>query len=297
MGVSLASHDSVAGVLVNGSSSTRMNTLVDGAQAFAAKLLRVISPGSSTAIVSDDADLRQAAYSIVIGACAGTGQLSATTRHVLVHQRVAKSLTEHLVHLLGSARIGYSLDDNVFLGSLISEQAERDYLSHVASIASVGDAELLLDGHPASYRSTRRGFYVTPSLCRISLDALVANGAKETCHSGPLLTISSINSLEQGIERLNDEQRWVASSIFSRNRKTLDLVAETVRGGLVLFNSPSTDWPTVIPVHPHGLDNAALPWGTLAIRSCTQLVSTVEAAGGFDPTSLPPGLQQLAVGH
>jgi len=267
-----------AGSLANGEQLLR--TLSGGP-----KMVRTLVSGNATAVVLDDAHLVEAAYQIVIAACTSAGQRCTSVHRVLVHRRVAPQLTDSLVHLLEQLRVGYATDPDTFMGPLIGSTAVERYLSQLKRIGDLGGQELV---HGAPLSSRRRGFYVTPSLHTLSLEAIGPLGDPELF--GPLLVVSTFDDLDQGTETIRASARpCTVLSVFTRSHRALERARRGYPAALCLQNLPTTHLPARLPLQPWSQGNGHAV-GTLTARSCARLTVVVEREAALDVTMLPPGL-------
>jgi succinylglutamic semialdehyde dehydrogenase len=283
-GATLAASPDSDGVLFCGSEANGRK-LLGHLAGEASKMVRVLLSGHAAALVLDDANLDEAAYRIVIGACTGTGQRCTSTRRVVAHRRILDPLVQRLVHLLQRVKIGYSTDADSFIGPLIHPRVVDEYQACLTRIADVGGQELV-HGGPLSVQ--RRGFYVTPSLHQVSAEALATLGQREAI--GPTLALAAVSDLEEGVALINSSPLGLVSSVFCRSERSLAQARQRIDSGLCLHNLPTTKWPTKLPVTPRGRSGNSVPCGTLTARTCTRLFVGSGSEEAFDPTMLPPGL-------
>jgi succinylglutamic semialdehyde dehydrogenase len=283
-GAALAASPDADGVLFCGSEVNGRQLLAQLA-GDASKMVRLLLSGHAAALVLDDANLDEAAYRIVIGACTGTGQRCTSTRRVIAHRRILDPLAQRLIHLLQRVRIGYSTDADTFIGPLIHPRVVDEYLACLARIAEAGGQELV---HGGPLSASRHGFYVTPSLHQVSAEALATLGQREAI--GPALTLATVGDLDEGVALINSSPLGLVSSVFCRSERSLIQARQSIGSGLCLHNLPTTKWPTKLPVTPRGRSGNSVPCGTLTPRTCTRLFAGSGSEAAFDPTMLPPGL-------
>lgn len=283
VGDALANDPITDGVLFTGSAAAGQRLLqsLHGSQ----KVIRTLVSGNAAALVMDDAQLEEAAYQIVIGACTTAGQRCTSTHTVLVHRRIADRLLQQLVGLLEQLKVGYSTDPDTFMGPLISAQTVDRYLEQLRQIGGLGGKELV---HGVPLSSRRRGFYVTPSLHQAPLEALRAICGQELI--GPLLVVCVIDDVEQGVELVRSASpACLVLSVFCRSQRTLSKVCALHPAAICLRNLPTTHLPSRLPLQPTAMGNG-LPVGTLTARTCTRITVLVEREAALDLTMLPPGL-------
>lgn len=284
VGNALALDPDVDGVLFAGSVVAGEQLL--GALSCSPKMVRTLVSGNAAAVVLDDAHLVEAAYQIVIAACTSAGQRCTSVHRVVVHRRVADQLTDRLVQLLEQLRVGYATDADTFMGPLIGSAAVERYLSRLKRIGDLGGQELV---HGAPLSSRRRGYYVTPSLHTLSLEAVGPLADPEEL-LGPLLVVSVFDDLDQGIDAIRASARpCTVLSVFTRSHRALERVRGGYPAALCLQNLPTTHLPVRLPLQPWSQGNGHAV-GTLTARSCARLTVVVEREAALDVTMLPPGM-------
>src|SRR5438477_794073 len=109
--------------LISATGSSAMGAQVG--QAVGGRLGRTILElgGNNAVIVTPSANLDLAARAIVFGAVGTAGQRCTSTRRVIVHESIEKTLRERLVAAYRSLKIGDPLDRSVVMGPLIDPQA------------------------------------------------------------------------------------------------------------------------------------------------------------------------------
>ena len=242
--------------------------------------LRALTTAEPAALVLADANLDQAAYQIVIGACLGGGQRCTNTRWVLVERRVGDALLDRLLRLLSNIGVGHSSDGDVFFGPLIDDDAVSDFLAQIGRLREAGARVHLRAG---VLDKGRPGSYVSPSLLELS----EATAPLDLVAPGPNLTVLRVDNVDSAatlVDRITDRQ---ALAVFTRSADKLARIRRGQRCQILVHNAPTTRWPGRQPgpaMRTGGL------WGASAVRACTNMVVTLSEDGAFDTTMLPPGL-------
>jgi aldehyde dehydrogenase (NAD+) len=192
--------------LISATGSTRMGRIVGPAvaQRFGRSLLDL--GGNNAAIVLPDADLDLATRAIVFGAVGTAGQRCTTLRRVLAHEQVVDDLTDRLVAAYATIPIGDPLDDGTLMGPLVGERA-IDAMQFALARAEAEGGMLVHGGR----RVDRKGFFVEPAIVRIDHDAPITH--EETF--APILYVSAIGDVEEGIAANNGVSQGLSSAIFS----------------------------------------------------------------------------------
>ncbi len=192
--------------LISATGSCRMGRIVgvEVAQRFGRSLLEL--GGNNAAIVLPDADLDLTVRAIVFGAVGTAGQRCTTLRRVLAHADIVEELIERLVNAYTSIPIGDPMDDATLMGPLVGEGALDDMQEALEAAIDQG-GEVVTGGSILD----RPGWFVTPAIVRIDHDAPITK--VETF--APILYVSAVASLEEGIDANNAVTQGLSSAIFS----------------------------------------------------------------------------------
>jgi putative phosphonoacetaldehyde dehydrogenase len=94
--------------------------------------------GNDPLIVMDDADLDEASTLAVQGSYKNSGQRCTAVKRLLVHQAVAARFTELVVEKTRAWTFGNPMDASVDMGTVISEQAARQFEARVDEAVAQG---------------------------------------------------------------------------------------------------------------------------------------------------------------
>ncbi len=192
--------------LISATGSCRMGGVVgpEVARRFGRTLLEL--GGNNAAIVLPDADLDLAVRAIVFGAVGTAGQRCTTLRRVLAHERIIDALEARLAEAYRTVPIGDPLQEGVLMGPLVSERAVSEMQAALA--AAVDQGGTVVTGGEVF---DRPGWWVSPAIVRIGHDAPITK--QETF--APILYLSTIADLDEGIEANNGVSQGLSSAIFS----------------------------------------------------------------------------------
>ena len=282
-GAGLAAHPDLAAVLFTGSYAVGQRILhatLDQPR----KLVALEMGGKNAVLVLDDADLDAAVYHTAFGACATAGQRCSATSRALVHRSLAAAFVERLVRALRGLRVGYPLEEDVFMGPVISATARKRH-AELHRLARDEGAELLLAGGPTE--GPRAGHYVRPSLHRI---ARVSPESRYQTQEAfvPDVALLEFDSLEEGIEALNATDYGLVASVFTRDRDRFERVYRESRVGVLNWNTGTVGASSRLPFGGLGRSGNDHPAGVLATAWCTYPVASLELAEASVP-SPPPG--------
>jgi succinylglutamic semialdehyde dehydrogenase len=270
-GARLALHPELDGVLFTGSWAVGRRIL-EGTLDQPWKIVALELGGKNGALVCDDADLDAAAFHVAYGAAVTAGQRCSSTSRVFVDRRVADAFLDRLARALASLRIGYPLDDDGFLGPVISAVA-RERHAAVLRLARQDGAELLVAGGPCD--GPRRGHYVRPTLHRVrALDPASRYQREE--HFVPDAFACAVDGLDEGIAALEASDYGLVAAVFTRSRERYERVWREARVGVLNWNTSTVGASSKLPfggVKKSGNDRAAAIASTLY---CTYPVASLE---------------------
>jgi acyl-CoA reductase-like NAD-dependent aldehyde dehydrogenase len=203
-GQALVSHPRVAVVSFTGSSA-----VAEKIQAVIG-IKKVIYELGSIApnIVCDDANLDQAAKSLVGAAFNSSGQICVSAQRIYVERPVYDAFLERFLPLVGKLKVGDPMDETVQLGSLISRDALARIESWVGEAVAQG-ARVLCGG-----RRHESGRNFLPTVL-----ADVTPAMKVSCQEifGPVVTVSRFDTDDEAIELANGTDYGLRAGVYTQN--------------------------------------------------------------------------------
>ena len=171
--------------------------------------------GKAPVIVLNDADIDLAVDKVVASRVINSGQVCSCAERVYVQEAVSEHFLDGLSQSMAKVRYGDSLvahetGKELDMGPLINEGALNKVSSIVESARADG-AEVLTGGSTAK---DMEGYHYLPT---------VLSGCNEKMKImrdeifGPVLPVSTIIDLEEGIARANDSSMGLTSSVFTRD--------------------------------------------------------------------------------
>ncbi|MGD8453885.1 MAG: aldehyde dehydrogenase family protein [Phycisphaerae bacterium] len=185
--------------------------------------------GNAACIVDAGADLDYAAERITIGAFYQSGQSCISVQRVLIHEDVYDALVERLVKQAQMLRVGDPLDEQTFLGPLISEEDTQRVQSWIDDAVTAG-ARVLCGGR-------RQG----PCLEATYL-ADVDPRQNVSCVEvfGPVATVQPFSNFADAIRVANDSAYGLQCGVFTPNLQHAFYAYEELEvGGVVINDVPS----------------------------------------------------------
>ena len=197
--------------------------------------------GKNAVIVMPDADLEKAAIAIHGGAFGSTGQRCTATSRVIAMPSVKNGLLERLVELARKIKIGPGLDESVDMGPAVDEKQWKTDLEYI-QVAKTEGARLVIGGNKPQHAGT--GYFVEPTIfddvspsMRIFREEIF----------GPVLAVSSANSLEEALKFANSVEYGLTTSVFTQNIDWVMNFVEEVETGMVHVNEPTIGGEAQLP--------------------------------------------------
>jgi len=189
--------------------------------------------GSDPAIVCDDADIEQASKAIAIGRFFNAGQACLAVKRVYVFESVADQLIEKLAARAKKLKVAPGSDAASQMGPMHTAGG-REAIEQQLKDALDRGGRLVAGGKRLSGAPFDRGFFFEPTIVTdVPWEARVWQ--EETF--GPLLPIARVKDLDEALERANDSEFGLGSSIFTRDLKRAQLGIDRLDAGYTWVNT------------------------------------------------------------
>ncbi|KAF9489684.1 aldehyde dehydrogenase [Pleurotus eryngii] len=188
--------------------------------------------GKAPVVVLSDANIREAARSIVFGAMAHSGQVCMSAERVIVHQDVAEQLVGEVKRLCEGIKAGdpsNSSDPSVKLGALFSEASARNVVSMMQEAVD-GGARLVLGD------LKHEGSVVQPHLLA-DVDVGMRLWKEESF--GPVTVFMSVNTIDDAVEMANATTYSLSTALWTTDVHSAVAVAPCIRAGVTSVNGPT----------------------------------------------------------
>jgi lactaldehyde dehydrogenase/glycolaldehyde dehydrogenase len=186
--------------------------------------------GKAPAIVTPSADLDLAAASIRASRIINTGQVCNCAERVYVHETVAAAFTDKITKLMKATTVGDVLaKPDVEMGPLVSKQQLENVTAAVAQAVQDG-ARIVTGGERIA---TKSGFYFEPTVltgCRQESNIM----QKEIF--GPVLPIATYKDLDEALDKANDCEYGLTSSIYTKDVDTVMRACNELKFGETYVN-------------------------------------------------------------
>ena len=200
--------------------------------------------GKDPMIVLEDADLAAAARAAVWGAFANCGQACASVERCYVHESVAEEFTERVVAHARALRQGPGGGDegSYDVGAMSSARQREIVEEHLRDAVARG-ARILAGGG----RGREGGYFMQPTVLA-GVDHAMEVMREETF--GPVLPLMTFKTEDEAVRLANDSPYGLTASVWTRDIRRGERVAERVEAGTVMVNEV---------LYTHGI--AQTPWG------------------------------------
>lgn len=215
------------------------------AEACAAKLIPSVLElgGKDAMIVLADADLQVASSAAVWGSYTNGGQVCLSVERLFVEQPVAEEFAALCVEKTKKLRLGPGNDPRTDVGPLIRPQQVQRMLDLVEDAIARG-AKVLCGGNT---RPDLGPNFFAPAVI-IGVDSSMRLFQEETF--GPILAMQTVKDPEQAIERANDSSFALAASVWTKDKKKAQAIAQRLHAGAVMVNDTISYFG--IAEAPHG---------------------------------------------
>ncbi|MFY9190031.1 MAG: succinic semialdehyde dehydrogenase [Lawsonella sp.] len=182
--------------------------------------------GKNAMIVEKGANLKKAASVSMRGMFANAGQLCISIERVYVERDVMDEFLQHLKNRLDKLVIAANYEYSTEFGSIISEKQVQKIDGHVKDAVAKG-AKVFYGGK----RLPEIGpLYYSPT---VLLDVPEGAEVRENETFGPVVSVYPVDSVEEAIERANDTEYGLNSSVWGKTYKSGELIASQLETGTV----------------------------------------------------------------
>ena len=199
--------------------------------------------GKDAAYVAEDADVVNAAATVVDGAMFNSGQSCCGIERAYVHASVYPQFIAECKKVINDYKLGDPMDKATNLGPLVSEKAAR-YAEKQLKAATLAGAVIEAGG---AVIKIGNGHFIEPTL----LTNVKQNmEVMQEENFAPVLPVLKVNSLEEAIDLVNDSQYGLTSAIFTNDIAKAREFAAKVNTGTVFMNrcdylDPALPWTGV----------------------------------------------------
>jgi 1-pyrroline-5-carboxylate dehydrogenase len=202
--------------------------------------------GKNPVVVTASADLDVAAQGIARGAFGLSGQKCSATSRVYVEDDVYDQLVEKLVDVTEAIRVGNPLEQEIFMGPVIDDAAVDRFQKAVDEVKNSG-GQVHAGGHVITEGELAKGTFVEPTVVTAPLDSWIW---KEELFV-PLVAVTKVRSLEEGLALSNDTEFGLTAGLFSGDEAEIDKWFQEIQAGVTYVNraagATTGAWPDINP--------------------------------------------------
>ncbi len=257
IGEALITDKRVRGVALTGSTETGK---IVGKQAISGmKHLQLELGGKNPLIVLKDFDTAKAAEIAAEGIFTHSGQICMANSRALVQKEIADEFCAALVKKSESLFLGDLRDERTFYGTLINSKAIEKVESHVKDAIEKG-AKLLTGGKVLD------GLRYAPTVLLNPPKNSLA-WCEETF--APLVSVTIIEDLEEGIALANDSEYGLSAGILTHDIQKAFTAAQQIRAGSVHIGTHPFQSNALAPIGGYGLSGIGRSGGKYSVEAFT----------------------------
>lgn len=229
-GAALTGHPLVGAISFTGGEAAGRIIATEGAKRFAKVAMEL--GGKSANIVFDDADLARALDGSLLAIYGNSGQACLAGSRILVQRKIADRFIADFAARAERIAIGRPFQQGAQLGPQSSHRHMERVLSFADSVAEEGGEVISNRGRIADMGE---GAYIAPIVVR------AASNAAKVCQEeifGPFATFLVFDDEDEAIALANDTRFGLAGYVWTENLARAHRVAERMRTGHVLVNTP-----------------------------------------------------------
>jgi len=229
VGAALSAHPGIGHVSFTG--SNEVGALIQAAAAKNAVPVTLELGGKSPQLVFADANLAEAAATVVRGIVANAGQTCSAGSRVLIEDGIYETFTGDLARRFVALRVGSATQD-LDLGPVVNK-AQRDRIERYLAIARKDGLPILAEGSIGT-NVPAEGYYVKPTLIGdVPPDHILAQ--EEVF--GPVLVAIRVRDEEDAVRVANATPYGLCAGVWTKNVGRAMRVARRVHSGQVFINN------------------------------------------------------------
>jgi acyl-CoA reductase-like NAD-dependent aldehyde dehydrogenase len=263
VGAALVAHQDVSYVAFTGGRATGRQIAEESARQLRPCSLEL--GGIDAAIVLDDADLELVAPGLVWGAFANAGQVCVRPKRVFAQAGIHDRLIDRVVEKTKALR------RDIDFGPLISEEQRARVARQVDESIAAGARRLVGDGAVGE-----QGFFYEPTVLADVADSMPV--FSEECF-GPVLAISKIAVVDEGVERANASEAGLGASVWSTDLERAHQIALKLEAGMVWINDVNVAFPSA-PWGGRKASGLGVELGRWGLQEMTNLKHVSREEGG-----------------
>ncbi len=253
----------ITGVCLVGSSPTARS--IAEACGRQGKKTMLLGGAKNFLVALEDAQMDLLISNIVQSGYGSAGQRCLASSIIAVVPEIYDTVIEQLTEASKNIVVGDAMDDEVFMGPVISTQAKQRIENYIKSGIDAG-ARLVLDGrNPELTEANRNGYFVGPT---IFADVTPCMEIAQSEIFGPVLSVMKIANLDDALEQIRKQPTGNGACLFTQNMYSAEKFMQEADVGMVGINVG------ICAPHPY------LPFG--GIKDSLVGNNKVQGKDGFD---------------
>lgn len=193
------------------------------------KRVQALTGAKNHTVVLDDANLDQAVKDIIGAAFGSAGERCMAAAVITVQEGIYDEFLTRLKTEAENLEMGNGLDDGVFLGPVIREDAKERTINYIEEGEKEG-AKLLLDGRE---RTSEEGYFIGPTIFEgVTTDMKIW---KDEIFA-PVLSVIKVKDLKEGIDIANQSEFANGACLFTDSASSVRYFREKIDAGMIGVN-------------------------------------------------------------
>ncbi|MFD2865524.1 NAD-dependent succinate-semialdehyde dehydrogenase [Mucilaginibacter antarcticus] len=226
---SLVSDERIKGVSLTGSEEAGASIAAEAGKHLKKSVLEL--GGSDAFIILEDADIDKAVEWAVVGRLNNNGECCVASKRFIAVESIADEFLSKFKNKLSAIIVGDPMDPKTQLGPLSSEAAAIQLAGQVDKAVAEG-AKIVLGGK----RPDRPGAFMEPT---ILTDIKPGMAVYHEELFGPVAAFYRVKDEQAAIDLANDSPFGLGGSVFTKDIKRGEHVADQIDTGMVFINHPT----------------------------------------------------------
>lgn len=237
-GAPIVNHDDVRTVLFTGSAD--VGELIQKQVADQpSKRAACEMGGKNSMVITEEADLETAVKCAILSSFKTTGQRCVSTERLIVHEDIYEEFKQQFVSLAESIQVGDPLDEDTFMGPLVTEDQVEKF-SNYNDIARSEGANVLVDRENLDTEeipeNKEDGYWVGPFAYEIEYDQ--HRCLQEEVFGPHVGLIRYSGDIEDAVEIHNDTDYGLTGAVISEDYRQINYFRDNAEVGFAYANLP-----------------------------------------------------------
>jgi len=256
LGIWLTAHPIPAKISFTGSTATGKKVMESASKTL--KRVTLELGGKDPAIICDDIDIDDVASKIATFAFLNSGQICFAIKRILVHEKIIDEFRNALVKHTKLLKVGEGNEEGVFLGPIQNSMQFEKVKGFFADIEKEGMTVAVGGKNPGG-----KGYFITPTI--IDRPAEDSRLVLEEPF-GPIVPLLSFSNDEEAINKANNMFYGLGASVWSKDIKRANNIAQQIEAGTVWVNCHFEMYPNV-PFGGHKQSGIGVEQGLAGLKS------------------------------